>query len=194
MHPGEEPHETGRQQRAETQSRDAENAQLRGQPSHVCQVGGTRGGHAGQQGQQNDCGKVFHQQDADHRLAPSGAQIAAVPQSLEQYRRAADGHGAAQIQGVRPGYAQHFVGDQHTQVGQGGDLHYPDNQHAQADFLDASPAQFQADAEEQEDQPQLGQQLDGVQVADDRVRQGVRPDQQPGNEVTEYGRLPYQPG
>ena len=122
-----------------------------------------------------------------------GTQVAAVPQPFQQYRRATDGHGTAQVEAAGAGYAQQFVRQQHSQQGQGADFNDADDQHPEADFADAPPAQFQPDAKEQQHQPQLGQQLDGVPVADDRMGQGKRPDNQPGQQIPQHRRLAQQP-
>ena len=79
--------------------------------------------------------------------------------------------------------------DPNPEEGQHADLHDADYQNRETDVANAPPAQFKADAEEQQDESQFGQHADRVQVADEGCRQREWPDQHTCHQVAEYRRL-----
>ena len=88
--------------------------------------------------------------------------------------------------------ARNDAGDPDPEQREHADLDDPDDEHAESDLLDPPPAQLQPDAEQQQDQAQFGKQPDGVQVADQRSGEGVRPDDHAGHQVPQHRRLPSQ--
>ena len=192
--PTQQPHHSRRQEGAKNQHRDAEDGQFGNQHSRIGQAGRSGGGEAGKNGQEYYSSEVFYQEYAHDGSTPAGTQIAGVTQTFQQYGRAADRQGATQIQAVDSLQTQDGAGDPHTEKSEYADLNDTDNQHPKPDAADPAPSQLQPYSEEEQHQSKFCQQADGVQVADERSGQRKRPYQESGQQVTQHGRLPDQPG
>src|SRR5207249_10166833 len=138
-----------------------------------------------------DDGEVLDERDADHHAAVAGVQLAAVHEKPHEHHGA--GHGDDEADGEPlPGRPAEHAPGAGAQRGRQQDAQRSAEQRDPPDAQQVAQRELDADREQQQDDADLGEQLDGVGVGHGGARRET-PDEDAAHDVPEDQGLAREP-